>query len=153
MHLFNLKRRTSIRTLVGLAMAGLAQPLQLIAAEWNKSAFDARTIEAAIKAIGAGSAKESGQIRVKTPEIAENGSIVPIEVSSEIPGTQMVYILVDKNPQPLTASFEFVAEAIPFISTRIKMNESSTVRFIVKAGNEFFATHREIKVTIGGCGA
>lgn len=133
--------------------AGLLRPVQALAAEWNKAAFDATAAADALKSIGATSAIESAQIQVKAPEIAENGAIVPIEVSSRIPGTQTIYLVADKNPQPLAASFDFPDGTEPFVSTRIKMAESSRLRVIVKAADKFYITARDIKVTIGGCGA
>jgi sulfur-oxidizing protein SoxY len=73
-------------------------------------------------------------------------------VQSTIPGTRVIYILVDKNPQPLAGSFELLSGAEPFISTRIKMGETSTLRAVVEADGKYFMAAREIKVTIGGCG-
>src|SRR5882724_4631078 len=101
--------------------AGWLRPLHLLAAEWNKPAFDAKALADALKYIGATSAAESDQIQLKAPEIAENGAIVPVEITSRIPATQTIYIIADKNPQPLVAIFEITAGVDPFISTRIKM--------------------------------
>lgn len=136
---------------LGLAASVLA-PVRLLAAEWNKAAFDAKALPDAIKGIGAGGIAESDKIELKAPEIAENGAIVPVEVTSRIPGTQSIWIIADKNPQPLVAEFDFTEAMEPFISTRIKMGESSKVRVIVKAAGKFYETTRDVKVTIGGCG-
>jgi sulfur-oxidizing protein SoxY len=133
--------------------AATLRPLQLLAAQWNKTAFDARAIADALKGIGATATEDSDKIMFKAPEIAENGAIVPLEIACAIPGTQAIYILVDKNPQPLTAVFEFSNGAEAFVATRIKMNESSRVRILARAGGKFYATAREVGVTIGGCGA
>jgi len=132
--------------------AGWLRPIQLLAAEWNKAAFDAKVLADALKSIGATSATESDQILLKAPEIAENGAIVPVEITSRIPGTQSIYIVADKNPQPLVAIFDIAAGLEPFISTRIKMGESSKVRVLVKAAGKFYVATQEVKVTIGGCG-
>jgi len=132
--------------------AGCLRPIQLLAAEWNKAAFDAKVLAEALKNVGATSATESDQILLKAPEIAENGAIVPVEITSRIPGTQSIYIIADKNPQPLVAIFDIAAGMEPFISTRIKMGESSKVRVIVKAAGKFYVATQEVKVTIGGCG-
>jgi sulfur-oxidizing protein SoxY len=132
--------------------AGWMWPFAAFAAGWNKAAFDARTLSDAIKLIGASDATESAQIQLKAPEIAENGAIVPVEITSEIPGTQTIYIVADKNPQPLTAIFDVTTGLEPFVSTRIKMGESSKVTVVVKANGKFYFTAREVKVTIGGCG-
>ena len=132
--------------------AGWLSPVRLLAAEWNKAAFDAKVLVDALKSIGAASVADSDQIQLKAPEIAENGAIVPVEITSRIPGTQTIYIIADKNPQPLVAIFDITSGMEPFISTRIKMGESSKVRVLVKAGGKFYVTTQEVKVTIGGCG-
>jgi sulfur-oxidizing protein SoxY len=126
--------------------------VQLLAAQWNKAAFDAKALADALKSIGAASVADSDQIQLKAPEIAENGAIVPVEITSRIPGAQTIYIIADKNPQPLVAIFDIASVMEPFISTRIKMGESSKVRILVKAGGKFYVTTQEVKVTIGGCG-
>lgn len=82
-------------------------PLRLIAAQWNEKAFDEVVYSESLKSLGAVDLVESDLITLKTPEIAENGSIVPIQVSSEIPGTEKIYVFAEKNPQPLVASFSF----------------------------------------------
>ena len=151
-------RRKFLRTLVlGSAYAatfaaGWLRPIPLLAAQWNKVAFDATVLAEALKNIGGTSAIESDQILLKAPEIAENGAIVPVEITSKIPGTQSIYIVADKNPQPLVAIFDIAAGLEPFISTRIKMGESSKVRVLVKAAGKFYVATQEVKVTIGGCG-
>ena len=133
--------------------AALLRPLQSLAGGWNKTAFDAKAVADALKGIGVATTENGDKIAFKAPEIAENGAIVPLEITCEIPGTRAIYILVDKNPQPLTAVFEFDNGAEAFVATRIKMAESSSVRVIAKAGGKFYATMRDVKVTIGGCGA
>ena len=151
-------RRTFLQRLglgsacVAAFAAGWLHPLRLLAAEWNKAAFDAKALADALRSIGATSAADSDQIQLKAPEIAENGAIVPVEIASRIPGTQTIYIIADKNPQPLVAIFDIASGMEPFISTRIKMGESSKVRVLVKAGSKFYVTTQEVKVTIGGCG-
>jgi sulfur-oxidizing protein SoxY len=147
-------RRITLRRLGGLALAatlGMIGPLRALAAEWNKAAFDARAVPDALKALGIPAATESDRIDLKAPEIAENGAIVPLEITSSLPGTQTVYVIAEKNPQPLVAQFDLTGIE-PFISTRIKMGESAKVRVIVKAGGKFYSASREVKVTIGGCG-
>jgi sulfur-oxidizing protein SoxY len=151
----NKLRRSAVKA-AGLALAlaaGLVRPLQVLAGEWNKAAFDAREIGLALKAAGVANAIWSADIVIKAPEIAENGAQVPIEILSKIPGTQTLYVFVDKNPQPFAGSFEFFNGAEPFISTRIKMGETCNVRIIARAGDKLYMALREIKVTIGGCGA
>jgi sulfur-oxidizing protein SoxY len=151
-------RRKFLRTValgsayVATFAAGWLHPVHLLAAEWNEAAFDAKALADTLKSIGASSVADSDQIQLKAPEIAENGAIVPVEITSRIPGTQTIYVIADKNPQPLVAIFDIAAGLEPFISTRIKMSESSKVRVLVKAGGKFYVATQEVKVTIGGCG-
>jgi sulfur-oxidizing protein SoxY len=147
----SLRRRTILGMITALA-CGLLLPLRALAAEWNRLAFEAHALPEALKAIGATSIAESDKIELKAPEIAENGAIVPVEITSRIPATEAVYIIAEKNPQPLVAQFDFTGTTEPFISTRIKMGETARVRVIVRAAGKFYATAREVKVTIGGCG-
>jgi sulfur-oxidizing protein SoxY len=144
------RRRMVLGMLTALVSGVL--PLRALAAGWNKIAFDARALPDALKGIGASSVAESDRIDLKAPEIAENGAIVPVEITSRIPDTESIYIFADKNPQPFVAEFDFTGATEPFVSTRIKMGETSKVRAIVKAGGKFYATARDVKVTIGGCG-
>ncbi len=146
-------RRAALRAFAVAIATAMLRPLELLAALWNKAAFDARSVADALKGIGVTATEESDKILLKAPEIAENGALVPLEIVSQIPETQAIYILVDKNPQPLTAIFEFTNGAEAFVATRIKMKESSGIRIVARAGGKFYATMREVKVTIGGCGA
>jgi len=132
--------------------AGLFAPLRALAGEWAKAAFGATDVDAAMKGAGIVDPVTSEDIVIKAPEIAENGAQVPIEVRSEIPDTRIIFVFVDKNPEPMAGSFEFMGGAEPFISTRIKMAETSTLRIVAQAGGKYFMAMREIKVTIGGCG-
>jgi sulfur-oxidizing protein SoxY len=156
--LMRLSRRKLLRSLaagggyLAIFLAGWLRPVMLLAAEWNQAAFEAKVLADSLKNIGALSVSDSDQIQLKAPEIAENGAIVPVEVISKIPGTQSIYIIADKNPQPLVAIFDLGPNLEPYVSTRIKMGESSKVRVLVRAGDKFYMATQEVKVTIGGCG-
>ncbi len=90
--------------------------------------------------------------RATAPEIAENGAQVPVTVTSRIANTQSISIIVDKNPFPLSSTFEFAGGAEGYVSTRLKMGQTSNVIAVVKADGKFFSASKEVKVTIGGCG-
>lgn len=140
--------------LAALVGTGLLRPTRVLAAEWNNAAFDAKTLPEALKGVGSGATpKESKDIQLKAPEIAENGAVVPLEIVSGIPNTHEIMVFVDKNPQPLAASFAFSAAAEPRMTVRVKMGQTSIVRAIVKTEDgQFYQVSREVKVTIGGCG-
>ena len=135
----------------GLA-AGLLRPLVSLAAAWNKDAFGAKTAADALKSLGASGAATSKDLLIEAPQIAENGAVVPIEITSNIPGTTSISVLVEKNPFPLAAKFDFMEGALPFVKLNVKMGETSDVRVVAEAGGKHFAATKEIKVTIGGCG-
>ena len=135
-----------------LGAAGLVAPDMARAADWNKGAFEAKTVADAFRALGAGSPTESAEVVIKAPDIAENGSVVPIGVESRIQGTESIAVLIEKNPNPLTASFEIPAGTDPGISTRVKMAETSDVYALVRANGKYFVAKKEVKVTLGGCG-
>ena len=87
-----------------------------------------------------------------SPDIAENGAVVPVGVTSNIPGTTEIFILVEKNPNPVSASFVIGTGTEPSVQTRVKMGETSKVIAVVKANGKVYTTTRETKVTLGGCG-
>ncbi len=119
---------------------------------WNKAAFEAKNLDETVKALGGTTAAQSGDITIVAPEIAENGAVVPVGVNSKIPDTQAIYILVEKNPNSLAAGFAIPAGTEANVATRIKMGQTSNVHAVVKAGDKFFVTTKEVKVTLGGCG-
>lgn len=132
--------------------AGLLKSGEALAAAWNKNAFEAKTVADAMAAAGFPGAVESKDIEIKAPEIAENGAVVPVEATSKIAGTTAIAIFVEKNPTPMVASFDLMQGAEGYVSTRIKMGQTSLVRVAVKAGGKTYMASREVKVTIGGCG-
>ena len=134
------------------AWAGLLRPLAALARPWDRKAFEAQLLADALQALGLTKARESQDVIIKAPEIAENGAQVPIEISTTIAGADSIYLFVDKNPQPFAGSFSFMSGAQPFVVTRIKMAETSVLRVIVRAGDNQYTASREVKVTIGGCG-
>ena len=154
----NFARRTFLKgagaasTVAVAAAAGLLKPSEVLAAEWNKAAFDAKGMPDAMKAIGATGAADSKDITIKAPDIAENGAVVPVEVTSKIAGTTGISLMVEKNASPLAADFALANGADGYVSTRIKMGQTSNVRVVVKAAGKSFSAVKEVKVTIGGCG-
>ncbi len=133
---------------VGLTLAPALQP-----------AFGATKLEEEVqKRLGVqlSQIKETADIKLTAPTIAESGANVPITVESTIPvdRVEKLWIFVDKNPVPWIADVSFTPmNGQVFFSTRIKMGETSNVRAILKLkdGSYVMAT-KEVKVTAGGCG-
>ncbi|EGW53687.1 thiosulfate oxidation carrier protein SoxY [Candidatus Endoriftia persephonae] len=138
---------------VGMAAgAGLLMPQQVLAA-WPSAAFEAKEIPAALSALmGSDTSEPSTDIRVKAPDIAENGAVVPVTVETSIGGVESIAIIASNNPVPLVASFNLGQGASGFVSTRIKMGKTGDVIGVVKAGGKLYSARKGVKVTIGGCG-
>lgn len=151
-------RREALRTGGGASMlallfaAGIARPGEILAQSAGQSAFSMKSVPEAMRALGAQSPAVSAAIQIKAPEIAENGAVVPITIESKLPGTESITLLIEKNPQPLAASFSIPAGTEPSVSTRVKIGESSDVYALVKAEGKFYMAKKEIKITLGGCG-
>jgi sulfur-oxidizing protein SoxY len=140
---------------LGLAMAaGLFKPGSAWAqAGWNKQAFETKSLNDAVKALGGAAPTESKDIQfVNTPDIAENGAVVPFTIVSKIPKTESMALLVEKNPNILTATFNIPEGTEPWINTRAKMGQTSNVFALVKADGKYYYAAKEVKVTLGGCG-
>lgn len=148
----NVLKGAGAASAVGVAaMAGLLKPGMALA-DWNKAGFEAKDLNGALASIGGGGAAASGDVSVKAPDIAENGAVVPVEITSSIAGTESIAIVGEKNALPLIATFGLMNGAQGFVSTRIKMGATSNVTAIVKAGGKAYKASKEVKVTIGGCG-
>ena len=135
------------------ANAGLLTPATVLA-EWNKAAFETKSVDDAIKAVfGSSETAESGDIVLKAPEVAENGAVTPVTIdASKLDGVESIAILADKNPTPLVCVYNYSGPAVGYVSTRIKMGETMNVIGIVKAGGKLYKVQQQVKVTIGGCG-
>jgi sulfur-oxidizing protein SoxY len=153
------KRRVLLKSgggatlLAMLAAAGWLRPGTALAQAWNQAAFETHSLGETLKALGGIEPAQSKDIAfVQTPEIAENGAVVPIGVTSNIPKTESIAILIEKNPNMLAAVFDIPAGTEPAISTRVKMAQTSNIYALVKAGGKYYVATKEVKVTLGGCG-
>ena len=151
----NNQRRILLKSglaVTALGSAALLVPKAVLAA-WPEAAFAAKGLPEALKALaGTDSISESGDIKIKAPDIAENGAVVPITVSTDMDGIESISIVAVNNPAPLIASFNLGEGATGFVSTRIKMGKSGDVIAVVKAGGKLYSAKKGVKVTIGGCG-
>lgn len=134
------------------ASAGMLSPRAVLAA-WPEAAFSSKTIEDAMSAaLGSSSHTESGDIKIKAPDIAENGAVVPITVSSNMSGVESIAVLIEKNPQPLACSYDLGGNTEGFVSCRVKMGKTSDLIAVFKSGGKLYSAKKTVKVTIGGCG-
>jgi len=147
-----LKLSGGASAMAAAAATGLLKAGSAWAAPWNKSAFESKALAEVQKNLGVTNLIDSKDITITAPDIAENGAIVPVAVTSKIPNTQSIAIIAENNPFPLAANFDIMAGGEGYVSTRIKMGKTSDVRAIVKADGKFYTATKEVKVTVGGCG-
>ena len=154
----NLQRRILLKSTLAASAttmaisAGLLTPKAVLAA-WNPAAFNAKDVDAALTAAyGSTEKASSDKIKLKAPDVAENGASVTITVDSKLDKTEVISILVKNNAQPLTATFNLGAKTAGYVTTNIKMGKSSDVIAVVKANGKLYSTQQLVKVTIGGCG-
>ena len=131
--------------------AGLLNPRAVLAA-WPKTAFEAKSVPDALSGLGVATTAASSDIEIKAPDIAENGAVVPVTVSTSIAGVSSISIFVEKNNSPLAAHFSLKGTAQGVVATRIKMQKTSAIIAVIKANGKAFSARKEVKVTIGGCG-
>jgi len=143
-------RRLVLKSMVALS-AIVAWPRALWAARPD-AAFASNDADEAIAELFGQVAEPSDQIKMKIPDIAENGAVVPVTVSTDLANVESISIVVVNNPTPLAASFNLTARSLPSIAVRIKMGESSAVQALVMADGKLYKTSKDVKVTIGGCG-
>lgn len=148
-------RRKTLKqsALVAGLLASTGMFPQYAMAAFNKTAFDAKTVAEVMKALGAGAPAESKDVTITGPDIAENGAVVPIGVSTALTGVKHLLVIVEKNPSALVAVFNPTDSVDTNIATRTKMGQSSDVYAIaVMADGKALYAKKEIKVTLGGCG-
>lgn len=153
----NLLRRKFIKTatFVGAAVTvgtGVLVPQRALGA-YMKAAFDAKDVNGALSAaMGTDQHTASDSIKLKAPDIAENGAVVPVTVSASMGKVDAISIVAEANATALTSTYQLSSACEPFISTRIKMGKTSNVIAVVKADGKLYSATKEVKVTIGGCG-
>ena len=138
---------------VAALLAGAGRLPAAAHAAYNTAAFEAKTMADLVKVLGGSAPVESKDVTITGPDIAENGAVVPVGVSTALPGAKKLLLLVEKNPSVLSAMFD-VSDAVDAnFSTRVKMGQSSNVYAVaMMADGKVLFAQKEVKVTLGGCG-
>ena len=144
----------SLVALVGLGNLpfGLTPALAAANDKWPENAFKQKNSDDAIKALYGKTAETSDKVRLDAPEIAENGAVVPISVTTTLADVTSIAFLVSENPNALIAQYKIPAGTVPSVANRIKMAKTSNVIVVVEAGGKVYSASKEVKVTVGGCG-
>lgn len=155
---FALSRRVILQGVASVVLVGLgtmafgAAPAYAANDKYPEEAFKQKSSDDAIKLLYGKSAEKSDKIKLDAPEIAENGAVVPIAVTSTLPDVTAIAFLVAENPNALVAAYKIPAGTMPSVANRIKMARTSNVIVVVEAGGKLYSTSKEVKVTVGGCG-
>ncbi|MDR3487523.1 MAG: thiosulfate oxidation carrier protein SoxY [Bradyrhizobium sp.] len=152
-------RRLILKGAGSVALAGLGNmPLGFVPAfaaandKYPEDAFKQKDEADAIKSLYGRTAEPSDKVKLDAPEIAENGAVVPISVSTTLTDVTSISFLVADNPNALAASYKIPPGTMPSVANRLKMAKTSNVTAIVEAGGKLYSATREVKVTVGGCG-
>src|ERR1700745_4078085 len=149
-------RRLVLKGVGSVALIGLGfGPWPALAAandKYPEDAFKQKSDADAIKALYGKTAEPSDKVKLDAPEIAENGAVVPISVTTDLADVTSISFLVTENPNALAASYRIPAGTMPSVANRLKMAKTSNVIAIVEAGGKLYSATKEVKVTVGGCG-
>lgn len=139
--------------LVGLGSLPFLAPAFAAANDkYPEEAFKAKNEADAIKALYGKAPEASDKVKMDAPEIAENGAVVPVSVTTTLADVTSISFLVHENPVVLVASYKIPAGTLPSVANRIKMAKTSNVIVVVEAGGKLYSATKEVKVTVGGCG-
>ena len=150
-----MKRRSFLKRVAvvsSIGITGLLNSSLALAEKHGNDPFKAKSLEEVLKILGGIDAEVSDKIKLKAPEIAENGAVVPVGVASKIEGTTEISLITVENPTPLAAKYLLGEGAVPSVKSRFKMGKTTDVVVLVKAGDKFYTTKANVKVTKGGCG-
>ena len=152
-------RRLILKGAGGLALVGLgaiSSPIPTVLAAANdrypEAAFKQKDFNEAIKLLYGRIAEQTDKIKLDAPEIAENGAVVPVSITTTLDDVTSISFVVPENPNPLAAYYRLPPGTMPSIANRLKMAKTSNVIAIVESAGKLYSTTREVKVTIGGCG-
>lgn len=105
-----------------------------------------------MEVLGTREAAASDQIKLDAPLQAENGAVVPIEISTSLPSPESIAVVVPNNPTPLLSVVETTPRTGNYLRMRIKMAGTDKVMVYVKSGGQWYVTSQQVRVAIGGCG-
>jgi sulfur-oxidizing protein SoxY len=134
------------------AVSGVLGALPARAA-WPQAAFGSRNVSDVMNALfQTAAATPSTAIRVLMPDIAENGTQVPVTVKTTLLKVESITVIAEGNPRPLAAVLRPAPNATGDVSIRIKLAKTQAVTAVVKSDGKLFKASKEITVSVGGCG-
>ncbi|RXJ84023.1 thiosulfate oxidation carrier protein SoxY [Arcobacter sp. CECT 8985] len=121
--------------------------------ETKPNIWKAKKVDAAVKEVFGSTSTVDGasKIKLKAPDIAENGAVVPVSFESELKATKIA-VFQDANPESAVAVYSIPDNAVIDYALRIKLAKTGTVTVIAQADGKLYKVSKLVKVTIGGCG-
>lgn len=147
-----LSRRRLLGSCAIVGVSVIAHRARATAPDWPEQAFQQKTADDAVRQLYGKPVQKTDKVTLDVPEIAENGAVVPVSVSTALPNVTSISILVPENPYTLAASYKIPSGTSPSIGCRLKMAKTSDVIAIVESDGKLYSTAKEVKVTLGGCG-
>lgn len=150
----DINRRSFLKQSLLISTTSIAFCEALLAkAEWSAADFAPGSFDVTIKQLTKGKPiVDSDNIDLSIPEIAENGALVPLTVTTSLKDVKSIAIVIEQNPVPLAIQAILLPELEAFLSARIKIASSSFVFAIVEGEKVCYSVKKKVKVTIGGCG-
>ena len=137
--------------LIGLGF-GSVPALAAANDKYPEEAFKQKSDADAIKALYGKPHEASDKVKLDAPEIAENGAVVPVSVTTTLSDVTSIAFFVSENPNALAASYQIPAGTTPSVANRLKMAKTCNVIAIVESSGKLYSATKEVKVTVGGCG-
>jgi sulfur-oxidizing protein SoxY len=148
-----LLKGAGVVALIGLGNGWPAMPALAAANDkYPDGAFKQKAASDAIKALYGKDHEASDKVKLDAPEIAENGGVVPVSVTTTLPDVSSISFLVSENPNALAASYRIPEGTVPAVANRLKMAKTCNVIALVESGGKLYSATKEVKVTVGGCG-
>jgi len=145
-------RRNILRGTVSTAVLSVAVAAGILRPRRAEGSGMRESLTKTLLELQAGNPVSTDSIRLKAPDIAEDGASVFIDISCALPDVEALFVFADRNPQPLIAAFQITPEVVPAMQMRVKLSRTSGVWVIARSAGQFYRITRTVKVTTGGCG-
>lgn len=101
---------------------------------------------------------DDGLVRIQAPKRAQDAAIVPVDIfidPARFPGgVKTLTLIVDMNPSPVAATFQFGENAgVTHLSTRLRVDDYSYLRAIAETGSGQLHMAQTFVKASGGCSA
>lgn len=101
---------------------------------------------------------DTGLVRIEAPKRAQDAALVPVDIfidPAKVPGgIKSVTMIIDANPAPVAATFQFGEDAgVTHLSTRVRVNDYSYLRVIAETKSGELHMARTFVKASGGCSA